>query len=199
MAQLWGALRRWIHANVAVISASSLSPLHGYLPQGSLAAPVTSAIRHVSSGTYCGPGTVLGIENAKISEMCLRPLITHVCLRLELASTQTWSGRSWCLSLKRNCLQWKRLELHPWVGKIPSRRKGQPTPVFLPGESHGERSLAGYRPWGHKELGTTEWLSLHFTSYLWSSEGQTDIWNGWTKVLSNFIPTNCLSGILISG
>ena len=42
------------------------------------------------------------------------------------------------------------------VGKIPWRRAWQPTPVFLPGESHGQRSLAGYSPWGHKESGTTE-------------------------------------------
>ena len=38
----------------------------------------------------------------------------------------------------------------PWVG-IPWRRAWQPTPVFLPGESCGQRSLAGYSPWGHKE------------------------------------------------
>ena len=37
-----------------------------------------------------------------------------------------------------------------------------PPPVFLPGESHGQRSLAGYSPWGHKELNTTEYLTLHF-------------------------------------
>ena len=37
------------------------------------------------------------------------------------------------------------------VGKIPWRRAWQPSPVFLPGESHGERRLAGYSPWGHKE------------------------------------------------
>ena len=37
-----------------------------------------------------------------------------------------------------------------WVGKIPWRRKWQPTPVFLPGESHRQRSLAGYSPWGRK-------------------------------------------------
>ena len=37
-----------------------------------------------------------------------------------------------------------------WIGKIPWRRKWQPTPVFLPEESHGQRSLAGYSPWGHK-------------------------------------------------
>ena len=40
--------------------------------------------------------------------------------------------------------------------KIPWRRAWQPTPVFLPGESHGQRSLAGYSPQGHKELDTTE-------------------------------------------
>ena len=44
----------------------------------------------------------------------------------------------------------------PWVGKIPWRRRWQPTPIFLPGESHGQRSLAGYNPWGHRELDTTE-------------------------------------------
>ena len=37
-----------------------------------------------------------------------------------------------------------------WVGRISWRRKWQPTPVFLPGESHGKRSLAGYSPWGHR-------------------------------------------------
>ena len=40
------------------------------------------------------------------------------------------------------------------------RRKWQPTPVFLPGESHGWRSLVGYSPWGRKESDTTEWLHV---------------------------------------
>ena len=39
---------------------------------------------------------------------------------------------------------------------------GQPTPVFLPGESHGQRSLVGYSPRGHKELDMTEQLHFHF-------------------------------------
>ena len=43
-----------------------------------------------------------------------------------------------------------------WVGKIPWRRAWQPTPVSLPGESHGQRSLVGYSPWGCKELDVTE-------------------------------------------
>ena len=51
-----------------------------------------------------------------------------------------------------------------WVqslgGEDPRKRKRQPTPVFLPEELHGQRSLAGYSPRGHKESGTTERLSL---------------------------------------
>ena len=54
-----------------------------------------------------------------------------------------------------------------WVqslcGKIPRRRKWQPTPVFLPGKVHGQRSLIGYRPWGHKESDMTEQLMLSKT------------------------------------
>ena len=49
----------------------------------------------------------------------------------------------------------------PWVGKIPWRRAWQPTPIFLPGESHGQRRLVGYSPWGCKELDTIEQLSTH--------------------------------------
>ena len=45
---------------------------------------------------------------------------------------------------------------HPWGGKIPWRRKWQPTPVFLPGASHGQGSLVAYRPWSHKEPDTSE-------------------------------------------
>ena len=44
----------------------------------------------------------------------------------------------------------KRRGFDPWVGKIPWKRTWQPTPVFLPGESHGQRSLAGYSPWGQR-------------------------------------------------
>ena len=48
----------------------------------------------------------------------------------------------------------------PWVGKVPWRRKWQPTPVFLLGESHGRRSLEGHSLWGLKELDTTEQLAI---------------------------------------
>ena len=49
------------------------------------------------------------------------------------------------------------------VGKIPWRWEWLPTPIFLPGEFHGQGSPAGYNPWGHKELDTTERLALHFS------------------------------------
>ena len=64
--------------------------------------------------------------------------------------------------VKKICLQCERSGFDPWVGKILWRRKWQPTPVFLPGESHGRRSLVGYSPRGRKESDTTE--RLHFTS-----------------------------------
>ena len=50
----------------------------------------------------------------------------------------------------------KRCGFNPWVGKISWRRAWKPTPVFLLGESHGQRSLAGCSPWGCRELDTTE-------------------------------------------
>ena len=54
----------------------------------------------------------------------------------------------------------RKLGFDPWVGKIPWRRKWLPIPVFLPGEFHGQMSLVGYRPWGHKESDMTEQLTL---------------------------------------
>ena len=65
--------------------------------------------------------------------------------------------RWWQISLPRWCngkesaCQCRRRGFDPWVGKIRWRRKWQPTPVLMPGESHGQRSLSGYSPWGHKE------------------------------------------------
>ena len=50
----------------------------------------------------------------------------------------------------------ERHGLDPWVRKIPWRRARQPTPVLLPGESHGQRSLAGCSPWGHRESDMTD-------------------------------------------
>ena len=66
----------------------------------------------------------------------------------------------WWLRRQRLCPQCRRPRINPWVRRIPWRRKWQPTPVFLPGKSHGQRSLAGYSPWGRTELDKTEQLML---------------------------------------
>ena len=60
------------------------------------------------------------------------------------------------------CRRHKRLGFNPWIRKIPWRRAWQPTPLFLPGEAHEQRSLVGYSPWGHKESVTTEHTHTKF-------------------------------------
>ena len=69
-----------------------------------------------------------------------------------------WWLRHWSI-----CLHYRRLGFNPWVVQILWRRKWQPTPVHLPGKSHGRSSLVGYSPWGQKESDMTE--RLHFTSW----------------------------------
>ena len=71
---------------------------------------------------------------------------------------------------KESACQCRRHGFEPWIRKIRWRRKRQSTIVFLPGEFHGERSLGGYSPWGHKELDTTELLTyMTYTPSLWTS------------------------------
>ena len=74
-----------------------------------------------------------------------------------------WTEPNWGLPRQHSgrefacqCRWHKRGGFNPWVRKIPWRRKWQPTPVFLPGESHGQMSLEGYCPWGCKESDITE-------------------------------------------
>ena len=73
-----------------------------------------------------------------------------------------------CGSDVRICLQCWRPRFDPWVWKIPWRRKWQSIPVFLPAESHRQRSLAGYSPCSYKELNRTEWLHL----VVWDKRGE---------------------------
>ena len=63
------------------------------------------------------------------------------------------------------------------LGKIPWRRKWQPTPIFLPGKVHGLRSLVDDSPWGRKESDTTEQLT--YTSFPLGSETMSLEWGQW--------------------
>ena len=60
----------------------------------------------------------------------------------------------------KNLPAMQETRFNPWVGKMPWRREWLPTPVFLPGEYHGQRRLAGYSPQGRKESDITEQLTL---------------------------------------
>ena len=71
---------------------------------------------------------------------------------------------AWCAAV--HGISKSQIRLSDWtelmssLGKIPWRREWLPTPVFFPGEFHGQRNLVGYSPRGHKELDTTEWWTL---------------------------------------
>ena len=90
----------------------------------------------------------------------------HVAIKITYAFNVQWFG-FWLrygfpggASSKESACQCRGWGFDPWVRKIPWKRDWQPTPVFLPGESHGQRSLAGYSPWDLKELDTTEHVGL---------------------------------------
>ena len=68
-------------------------------------------------------------------------------------------GLPYWLSGKQSACQCRSRVVNPWVGKILQRRKWEPTPVFLPGESHGQRNLVGYSPRVTEESGTTQQLT----------------------------------------
>ena len=86
-----------------------------------------------------------------------------------------WSGFPGSSIGKESACQCRRHGRHgfdPWVGKVPWRKKWQPTAVFLPGKSHGQKSLVGYSPWCHKRVGhdlSTKPLPWHWsqTWILW--------------------------------
>ena len=82
--------------------------------------------------------------------------------------TNTWASlvAQWWRPASQ-CRRHERPRFGPWVRQIPWRRACQLTSVFLPGESHGQRILAGYSPWGHKESDMTEATFAHAHTYIY--------------------------------
>ena len=100
-------------------------------------------------------------------------------------------GLPWWLRWQRICLQFRSPGFDPRVRKIPWRREWQPTSVFLPGEFHGQRRLANYNPWGHKESDTTATNTLTVVHCCVTQGAQTGIlwWPrgvGWRRVWGTF-------------
>ena len=102
----------------------------------------------ISSNTPCSflPQTLLWWDHPS-SLLFWWTLVHSLCLSLD--------GLPWWLRGKESTCQCRRYGFDPWVVKIPWRRKWQPTPVFLPGKSHRQRSLVGYSPWG-----CSSWIQL---------------------------------------
>ena len=95
----------------------------------------------------------------------------------------------------------KRYGFYPWVEEIPWRRAWQSTPVFLPGESHGQRSLVGYSPWGCR--GRHDWsdLSQSSTGGMWTPGEQVFVLPGdWSagKNLQHQRPGDRMQGYFCS-
>ena len=87
----------------------------------------------------------------------------HLYLLLVLTIHSGWASQVVLLvkDLPANAGDVRDAALISGLGRSPQRRAWQPTPVFLPGESYGQRSLAGHNPWGRKELDTTEETLAH--------------------------------------
>ena len=89
----------------------------------------------------------------------------HLCIRL--LSFVSFPGGAWGQEPACQCRRHHSLGFDPSVGKIPWRRKWQPTPGFLLGESHGQRSLAGCSPWGRERLSAHPPSSAQSFSRVW--------------------------------
>ena len=76
-----------------------------------------------------------------------------VCFIHHLWHWSVFPGSSISKESACQCRRHRRHGFDPWVGKVPWRKKWQPTAVFLPGKSHGQKSLVGYSPWGHERVG----------------------------------------------
>ena len=108
----------------------------------------------------CQPGSQSSLDTTEATECASQGAHTW----LQVGTCRWWWGLSfspcrslhgflWWLCCKEPTCQCRRCRFDPWVRKIPWRRKWQPTPIFLPGESRRQRSLPGYSPRGFKGVG----------------------------------------------
>ena len=105
----------------------------------------------------------LGRQNAPIHNYKLFCMLKYVLTCDDVFIFIKWQNKKnkYVAQLVKNPPAMQKTWFDSWVGMIGWRREQQPTAVFLSRESHGQRSLAGYSPWGHKESDTTEQLSVH--------------------------------------
>ena len=121
----------------------------------------------IASGFFTNWAIREALTTGKIIALIILTFVSKVMsLLFNMLSRFVIAFLPWWVRWWRVCLQCGRPGFNPWVRKISWRRKWQPTPVFLPGKSHGCRNLVGYSPWGRKESDMTE--QLHFLSFFLS-------------------------------
>ena len=109
---------------------------------------VFSSIRGRRGRTWQKHSSAVGIQHYKSASFTSPPCFNHEGL------PRRCSGKESACQCRRP----KKCGFDSWVRKIPWTRKWQPTPAFLPGKFHGQRSLAGYSSWGRKEL-NNDWAN----------------------------------------
>ena len=94
------------------------------------------------------------------------------------------TGLPWWLRWERICLQCRRPGFNPWFRKIPWRREWLPTPVFLPGEFHEQRSLVGCSPWGFSSQEYWTGFAMPFSR----GSSQSRDWTQVSRIAGGFFP-----------
>ena len=124
----------------------------------------TVQFKKLCSGIFFREGRLWFFGHVLLNGSFVGLNLGYVMRVVQYLTSKTWNsifihwfiGLPWWLRWWRVCLQCRRPGFNPWVRKIPWRRAWQAIPVFLPGESHRQRSLEGYSPGCQKELDTTE-------------------------------------------
>ena len=129
---------------------------------------------HLSTSMSKGSVHVFFKREHQAWNECNPSALCNVQVEIKQTAVHTWGGwTSQVVKHWRIHLPSRRRGFDPWVRKIPWRRKWQPTPVFLPGKSHGQRSLAGYSPCGRQRVRhTTWWLDNNDNIQAWGSKIQ---------------------------
>ena len=134
-------------------------------------------------GKFILGSIVLNFSIAMYSQVIFLLSFYKTCWRLiksswvveEITLFFLWKTVIWA-EIHLQCRKLRRHGFNPWVGKIPWRRKWQPTLLFLPGKSHGQRSLVGYSPMGSQRVGHN-WVTKHILYYiLYSPKSLKEHW-----------------------
>ena len=159
-----------------------LDPVGGQLGMHLIhVAPSYLSLPHICFSITVFPNNIWTCKYQLQALISGHPILWQMCKR-KLVKYGKRGLPKWYSSKESHSYCRKR-EFNPWVGKTPWRRKWQPTPVSLPENSHGQRSLADDSPWGHEESDMTERLSAA------GDYRKTNVSKKWTTVSLNLLFT----------